>query len=100
MSPKDTLFFAEMYTLVKKMEDTIVEFDMKDRTIASIVVGVIDYEGVDLENDLAEMRTMYSFNLESREELDAVKQIMDVAYKSDDDDPLEGLLGDLGISLN
>ena len=100
MSPKDTLFFAEMYTLVKKMEDTIVEFDMKDRTIASIVVGVIDYEGVDLDNDLAEMRTMYSFNLESREELDAVKQIMDVAYKSDDDDPLEGLLGDLGISLN
>jgi len=100
MSPKDTLFFAEMYTLVKKMEDTIVEFDMKDRTIASIVVGVIDYEGVDLESDIAEMRTMYSFNLESREELDAVKQIMDVAYKSDDEDPLEGLLGDLGISLN
>jgi hypothetical protein len=42
MSPSDTLFFAEMYSLVKKMEETIEEFDMKDRTLASIVVGVMN----------------------------------------------------------
>jgi len=98
MNPKDTLFFAEMYSLVKKMEDTIDEFEMKDRTLASIVVGVIDFDAVQGDDDSAEMKTMYSFNLENRDELETLKQVMDTAYS--DDDSLDSLLGDLGISLN
>jgi len=100
MNPKDTLFFAEMYSLVKKMEETIEDFDMKERTLASIVIGVIDHEAMESSADHAEMKTMYSFNLESREELEALKQVMDGAYKDDDDIDLDDLLGDLGISLN
>jgi len=101
MNPKDTLFFAEMYSLVKKMEETIEDFDMKERTLASIVIGVIDHEAIESDTGHAEIKTMYSFNLESREELEALKQVMDGAYKDDDDDiDLDGLLGDLGISLN
>lgn len=98
MNPKDTLFFAEMYSLVKKMEETIDEFEMKDRTLASIVVGVIDFDAVQDDDDSAEMKTMYSFNLENRHELETLKQVMDTAYS--DDDSLDSLLGDLGISLN
>jgi len=99
MSPKDTLFFAEMYSLVKKMEETIEDFDMKERTLASIVVGVIDHDSLERGDEEAEMRTMYSFNLENRQELETIKEIMDGAYVDDDID-LDGLLGDLGISLN
>lgn len=98
MNPKDTLFFAEMYSLVKKMEDTIDEFEMKDRTLASIVVGVIDFDSVEDGDESAEMKTMYSFNLESRAELDTLKEVMDSAYQ--ENDSLDDLLGDLGISLN
>ena len=98
MNPKDTLFFAEMYSLVKKMEETIDEFEMKDRTLASIVVGVIDFDAVEEGDESAEMKTMYSFNLESRAELDTIKDIMNTAYQ--DGDSLDDLLGDLGISLN
>jgi hypothetical protein len=98
MDPKDTLFFAEMYSLVKKMEETIDEFQMKDRTLASIVVGVIDFDSVEDGDESAEMKTMYSFNLESREELDTLKEVMDSAYQ--ENDSLDDLLGDLGISLN
>ena len=98
MNPKDTLFFAEMYSLVKKMEETIDEFEMKDRTLASIVVGVIDFDSVESGDESAEMKTMYSFNLENRDELETLKQVMDTAYS--DDDSLDSLLGDLGISLN
>jgi hypothetical protein len=98
MNPKDTLFFAEMYSLVKKMEETIDEFQMKDRTLASIVVGVIDFDSVEDGDESAEMKTMYSFNLESREELDTLKEVMDRAYQ--ENDSLDDLLGDLGISLN
>ena len=100
MNPKDTLFFAEMYSLVKKMEETIDEFDMKDRTLASIVVGVIDFDEIEYGQEEAEMKTMYSFNLQSRAELEAVKEVMDNAYKDEDDIDLDDLLGDLGISLN
>jgi len=98
MNPKDTLFFAEMYSLVKKMEETIDEFEMKDRTLASIVVGVIDFEAVEDGDESAEMKTMYSFNLESRAELDTLKEVMDSAYQ--ENDSLDDLLGDLGISRN
>ncbi len=98
MNPKDTLFFAEMYSLVKKMEETIDEFEMKDRTLASIVVGVIDFDSVETGDESAEMKTMYSFNLESRAELDTLKEVMDSAYQ--ENDSLDDLLGDLGISLN
>jgi hypothetical protein len=98
MNPKDTLFFAEMYSLVKKMEETIDEFEMKDRTLASIVVGVIDFEAIEDGDESAEMKTMYSFNLESRAELDTLKEVMDSAYQ--ENDSLDDLLGDLGISLN
>lgn len=98
MNPKDTLFFAEMYSLVKKMEETIEEFEMKDRTLASIVVGVIDFDAVEEGDESAEMKTMYSFNLESRAELNTLKEVMDNAYQ--EDDSLDDLLGDLGISLN
>jgi hypothetical protein len=99
MSPNDTLFFAEMYSLVKKMEETIDEFDMKDRTLASIVVGVLDLDAIEAGAEETEMKTMYSFSLQSRQELDTMKTIMDNAY-SDDDEDLEDLLGSLGISLN
>jgi hypothetical protein len=99
MNPKDTLFFAEMYSLVKKMEETIEEFEMQDRTLASIVVGVIDLDAIESGDESAEMKTMYSFNLDSRHELETVKDVMDKAY-SPDDGSLDDLLGDLGISLN
>jgi len=98
MNPKDTLFFAEMYSLVKKMEETIDEFEMKDRTLASIVIGVIDFDAVEEDDGSAEMKTMYSFNLENRDELETLKQVMDTAYS--DDDSLDNILGELGISLN
>jgi hypothetical protein len=100
MSPKDTLFFAEMYSLVKKMEETIEEFEMKDRVLASIIVGVLDLEAIEYGDEEAEMKTMYSFNLQSRAELESVKQVMDNAYQEDDEIDLDDFLGDLGISLN
>lgn len=100
MSPNDTLFFAEMYSLVKKMEETIDQFDMKDRTLASIIIGVIDLDAIEYGDEEAEMKTMYSFNLQGREELNTLKQVMDSAYKDEDDIDLDDLLSGSGISLN
>jgi hypothetical protein len=82
------------------MEEVIDDFDMKDQTLASIVVGVIDLDAIEHGSEEAEMKTMYSFNLQSRAELDAVKEVMDNTYQDEDDIDLDDLLGDLGISLN
>lgn len=98
MTAKDAHFLAEMYSLVKKMEDTIEEFDMRERILASIVVGVIDSDAIEEEAETTELKTMYSFNLESREELETIKSLMDDMYT--DETPLDGLLDGLGISLN
>jgi hypothetical protein len=80
------------------MEETIEEFEMKDRTLASIVVGVIDFDAMEEGDESAEMKTMYSFNLESRSELETLMQVMEGAFQ--ESDSLDDLLGDLGISLN
>lgn len=101
MDTRDAFFFAEMYSLVKKMEETIEEFDMKDRVLATIVVGVLDLDAIEYGESEAEMKTMYSFNLQNRAELDALKEVMDGAYKDEDNNiDLDDLLDGLGISLN
>ena len=99
MEGKDTQFLAEMYHLVKKMEELIEEFEVKDRLLASVVIGLFNEDDMDSEDDMAQVKTMYSFHLDSRDELEVIKELMDAMYQPDEDS-LDGLLGDLGISLN
>ena len=98
MDVKDTQFMAEMYLMVHKMEELIEKFDMSEKVLASVVVGVIDFDGIE-DGDTAEMKTMYSFNLADRLELETIKNLMDEMY-NDPEGPLDDLLGGLGISLN
>jgi len=105
MEPKDMKFIADVYHLIKQIEQLVEDNDMGHRVMAAIFVGVID-EG-ELE-ELAEkeaefghvnMRSMYSFNVDSKQELEVIKEIMDEAYGNDNPD-LDDLLDGLGISLN
>lgn len=105
MEPKDIKFIADVYHLIKQIESLVEENDMGHRVMAAIFVGVID-EG-QLE-ELAEkeaefghvnMRSMYSFNVDSKQELEVIKEIMDEAYENENPD-LDDLLDGLGISLN
>lgn len=105
MEHKDVQFIAEVYHLIKQIEELVRDNDMTHRVMAAIFVGVID-EG-EME-DLAKreeefgnvsMRSMYSFNVENKQELEAIKDIMDEAYDNQDPD-LDDLIEGLGISLN
>jgi hypothetical protein len=105
MEHKDIKFIAEVYHLIKQIEELVEGSDMAHRVMAAIFVGVID-EG-EME-DLAKreeefghvnMRSMYSFNVENKQELEVIKDIMDEAYDNQDPD-LDDLLNGLGISLN
>jgi len=105
MEEKDMHFIAEVYHLIKKIEDLVNDNDMSHRVMAAIFVGVMDESDLEDIADSGEshghvnMRSMYSFNIDSREEYDIMKGIMDEAYENQDPD-LGGLLDGLGISLN
>ena len=62
MEGKDTQFLAEMYHLVKKMEELIEEFEVKDRLLASVVIGLFNEDDMDSEEETAQVKTMSGRN--------------------------------------
>ena len=105
MEAKDIKFIADAYHLIKQIEQLVEDNDMSHRVMSAIFIGVIDEgELEDLAEEEAEfghvnMRSMYSFNVDSKQELEVIKEIMDEAYDNDNPD-LDDLLNGLGISLN
>lgn len=105
MAPKDMKFIADVYHMMKQIEELIKDNDMEHRVMAAIFVGLMDEQQLeDLADQEAEfgdvsMHSMYSFNIDSKQELEVIKGIMDEAYDNDKPD-LDDLLGGLGISLN
>lgn len=105
MDRKDLKFIADVYHLIKKIESLVEENDIGHRVMAAIFVGVMDEQQLqDLADEDSEfgnvnMQSMYSFNIDSKQELEIIKGLMDEAYDNEGPD-LNGLLGGLGISLN
>ena len=97
MSEQDIEFIANVYSKIIELEKFVVESGYEDRVMSSIVFGVMDTEGHE-DDDVVEMRSMYSYNLESKEKLETIKNIMDQTFE-EPDDWFTGLFGD-GISLN
>lgn len=101
MKKEEADFIAEVYTHVQKIEELINESGYSDRVMAGIVVGLMDEFTFDSDSDSesVEMKSLFSFNLKSRSELEIIKEVMDEMYSESNND-LEDMLGDLGISLN
>ena len=51
------------------------------------------------EDESVEMKSLFAYNLDSRQELEIIMDIMQNTYE-DDDDSLRDMLNGLGISLN
>jgi len=101
MNTKDKEFIAEVYSLIIQIEDLIKNFGYEDRVMSAMMLGVLD---VDMtkepkEGDEIQLKSVFSYNLDSKLELEMVKEIMDQQFEDPDED-LSDLLGDMGISLN
>lgn len=101
MNTKDKEFIAEVYSLIIQIEDLIKSFGYEDRVMSAMMLGVLD---VDMtkepkEGDEIQLKSVFSYNLDSKLELEMVKEIMDQQFEDPDED-LSDLLGDMGISLN
>lgn len=99
MNNKDKEFIAEAYSLVVQIEELIKKYEYEDRVMSALLIGVLDTDDDPEEGDEVQLKSVFSYNLDSKLELEIVKEIMETQFQDPDDD-IDKLLGDLGISLN
>ena len=104
MNLEETKFIAELYSKVSDLDEYIKDSGFQERVMSVVLIGLIDEIKEDPlgleaeEDDMVEMKTMFMYNLEDREELDTVINVMEQTFN--DNDSLSGLLNGTGISLN
>ena len=101
MDSIDKEFIAEAYSLIVQIEDLIKRYNYEDRVMSAMVLGILDIDWekeVPVEGDEIQLKSVFSYNLDSKDELEIMKEIMTQQFKEETN--LDDLLGDLGISLN
>jgi hypothetical protein len=98
MESSEKEFIAEVYSHIIEIEELIKKHGFEDRVMSAIMIGLLDIDLDRSEGEDMQLKSIFSYNLQSKEELEVVKEIMTSQFESDD--PFEDLLGDLGISLN
>ena len=99
MNYEDVEFLSELYSKVLEIEKLVKERGYEDRVMSAIVVGLMD-EIESAEDESVEMKSLFSYNLDSTEELDIMVDLMRETFDGGDNNELRDMLGDLGISLN
>ena len=99
MNYEDVEFLSELYTKILEIENLVKERGYENRVMSAIVVGLMD-EIESAEDESVEMKSLFSYNLDSKDELDIVVDLMRETYEDNTDNDLRDMLGDLGISLN
>jgi len=99
MNYEDVEFLSELYTEILEIENLVKERGYENRIMSAIVVGLMD-EIESAEDESVEMKSLFSYNLDSKDELDIVVDLMRETYEDNTDNDLRDMLGDLGISLN
>ena len=99
MNVKDKEFMAEAYSLITQLEQLITSYGYQDRVMSAIVLGVLDLGSGEApeDGDEVQLKSIFSYNLDSASELELIKEVMDQQFEDDD---LGHFLDDLGISLN
>lgn len=98
MNYEDVEFLSELYAKITDIEEFVKDRGYEDRVMSAMVVGLME-EIESSEDDSVEMKSLFAYNLDSREELEIIIDIMQSTYE-DNDDGLRDMLNDLGISLN
>jgi|TARA_R100000479_G_scaffold79196_1_gene38450 hypothetical protein len=99
MNYEDVEFLSELYTKILEIENLVKERGYENRIMSAIVVGLMD-EIESAEDESVEMKSLFSYNLDSKDELDIIVDLMRETYEDNTDSDLRDMLGDLGISLN
>ena len=98
MNYEEVELLSEIYAKIREIEDLIEERGYSDRIMSAMVVGLMD-EIESPEDESVEMKSLFSYNLQSNTELDIIVDLMKSTYDGRNDE-LGDMLNDLGISLN
>ena len=99
---EEQAFFLEIQRLSIEMDDIIEKYDMRDRVVSIMVTGLLD------SNIFGDMRlkAIYSYSLESPEELDSVINFINNTWNDPEDNSeeqyyenIDDLLDGTGIQL-
>ena len=94
---EDYDFLLEMQQLHHQMEMLIEKYGMRERVMSVVVTGVLE----PLDEESSTMKALFSYNLNSVDEMQEMVNFIQSTYKDEGGDPdLDGLLDGLGISLN
>jgi hypothetical protein len=99
MKSDEKTFIAEVYSHIVAIEELIKKYEFEDRIMSVMMIGLLDLDMLaEKEDDMMQLKSIFSYNLQNKDELEVIKEIMSSQF--DEEDPLDNLLGDLGISLN
>ena len=89
-------FLLEVQRIFIEYEDLLDKYEMRDRVLSIFVAGVLE----PIDESMSNMRAMYNYVVDNREELDTLIDFIDRSYEENKGPDLDGLLSGLGISLN
>lgn len=89
-------FLMEVQRLFMEYEALLDQYEMRDRVLSIFVAGVLE----PIDDSMSNMRAMYNYILDNREELDTLIDFIDKSYEERRGPDLDNLLDGLGISLN
>ena len=78
------------------MEMLIETYGMRQRVLSVVVTGLLD----EIDEENSTMKALFSYNLGSKDEVDVITEFIKNTVDDQQGPDLDGLLGDLGISLN
>ena len=97
---EEQAFFLELQRLSLKIDNLVDKYNMRERVVSVMVTGIID------ENIFGDTRLkcLYSYTLESQEELDNIINFIDTTWRIPTDEKdgykdIDDLLDGTGIEL-
>ena len=104
MNEQEVEFMAKVYLLIQQIEALTREYGFENRVMSAMVFGLIEAEMGNAieEGRMVELQSVFSFNLEDREELETVKKLMDATYEEPKDKGrgFSDLFGGIDVNLN
>ena len=78
------------------MDELIEKYDVRGRVMNCMVTGLLE----PIDDDTSEMRAIFSYSIETREELDEIVSFIVSTFEDQSGPDIDGLIDGLGISLN
>ena len=89
-------FLFEIQRLAHELDEAIERYGVRDRAITLMVGGLIDET-----EDYSRVKAIYSYNINSKDELNSIIDFVQNTWEDPDDDiDLDDLLDGTGIFLN